>query len=143
VVPDDVLVLSLSLSFFSDRNGGLASFQNPRLRTPSLPPLLSPHELSHFSPQLQMSFYTPPAQQRSLRACMVCAVVQLHNVRAELEPPAACELTQVDSRPIPRLRLTTQCLALEIHARRLSQLRNRPPAPWKQRCDPGMYLTSL
>lgn len=71
---------SVSLSFFSDRNGGLASFQNPRLRTTSLPRLLSPQELSHFSPQLQMSFYTPPAQQRSLRACMVCAVVQLHNV---------------------------------------------------------------
>ncbi|CEJ60545.1 Transcription elongation factor spt4 [Penicillium cataractarum] len=25
-----------------------------------------------------MSFYTPPNQQRSLRACMVCSVVQLH-----------------------------------------------------------------
>lgn len=29
-----------------------------------------------------MSFYTPPNQQRALRACMVCSVVQIHNVRA-------------------------------------------------------------
>jgi hypothetical protein len=36
---------------------------------------LSPHA------HIQMSFYTPPNQQRSLRACMVCSVVQLHNVR--------------------------------------------------------------
>ncbi|CAG8214772.1 unnamed protein product [Penicillium salamii] len=26
-----------------------------------------------------MSFYAPPNQQRSLRACMVCSVVQIHN----------------------------------------------------------------
>ncbi|KAK2765979.1 transcription elongation factor spt4 [Arachnomyces sp. PD_36] len=26
-----------------------------------------------------MSFYVPPGQQRSLRACMVCSIVQLHS----------------------------------------------------------------
>ncbi|EKV12863.1 hypothetical protein PDIG_30900 [Penicillium digitatum PHI26] len=32
-----------------------------------------------------MSFYAPPNQQRALRACMVCSVVQIHTVRAS--PP--------------------------------------------------------
>lgn len=28
-----------------------------------------------------MSFYVAPSQQRTLRACMVCSLVQLHSVR--------------------------------------------------------------
>ena len=27
-----------------------------------------------------MSYYVPPSQQRTLRACMVCSLVQLHSV---------------------------------------------------------------
>lgn len=30
---------------------------------------------------LYMSYYVAPSQQRTLRACMVCSLVQLHNVR--------------------------------------------------------------
>jgi hypothetical protein len=57
--------------FFSDRNG---TWQPSRTLDRGPPPSPSP-----LSP---MSFYAPPNQQRTLRACMVCSVVQLHNVRA-------------------------------------------------------------
>lgn len=33
-----------------------------------------------------MSFYVPPSQQRTLRACMVCSLVQLHSVRGYTDP---------------------------------------------------------
>lgn len=35
---------------------------------------------SRLSTFTHMSFYVPPGQQRTLRACMVCSLVQLHNV---------------------------------------------------------------
>lgn len=33
-----------------------------------------------------MSFYVPPSQMRSLRACMVCSIIQLHSVCREGKP---------------------------------------------------------
>ena len=48
---------------------------------------LKPASKSHWSkycksrrPSTHMSYYVPPGQQRTLRACMVCSLVQLHSV---------------------------------------------------------------
>ncbi|PLB43179.1 putative transcriptional elongation protein Spt4 [Aspergillus steynii IBT 23096] len=35
-----------------------------------------------------MSYYVAPSQQRTLRACMVCSLVQLHNRRLAPRPPS-------------------------------------------------------
>ena len=64
-------LLFLAMFFFSDGNGSWRPSRTLDGRPRQLP-LLIP---------LSMSFYAPPNQQRTLRACMVCSIVQLHNVR--------------------------------------------------------------
>jgi len=61
-----------------------------------------------------MSFFAPPNQQRSLRACMVCSVVQSHTVSALFSFLAS---VIVNSELVPSL--TGLLLLLEIHAWRL------------------------
>lgn len=36
---------------------------------------------------IMSSFYVPTGQQRSLRACMVCSIVQVHSVRPDTPRP--------------------------------------------------------
>jgi hypothetical protein len=56
--------------FFPDRNGAW----HPDSTSDLFSLLLA------FLYSLPMSFYAAPNQQRTLRACMVCSVVQIHNV---------------------------------------------------------------
>lgn len=67
----------------------LSLFTTPRLSywNYSSSVALFPIKLLKFTSEFQyMSFYVPPSQQRTLRACMVCSLVQLHSVSDPSHP---------------------------------------------------------
>lgn len=83
-----------------------------------------------------MTYYVPPGQQRTLRACMVCSLVQLHNVRFTPIP----QIYPSQTRP----KHTNTCsIYAEIHARRLPELRQRPRPARQQRRDSRMHISGL
>lgn len=80
------------------------------------------------------SFAVAPGQARTLRACMVCSIVQPQSVSILLLPYMHFSF----------LFLHTDSLFFsEIQPRRLPQLRTRPQPPRQQRSNPGMHLAGL
>jgi len=83
--------------------------------------------------------FVPGSQQRYLRACMVCSIVQTHAVNPPPLPPFPPSLPQKITPLKPPLPMGPS----EIPPRRLPKLRALPRAHQLDRRSPGMHIASF